>query len=38
MVDTYTMILWAKANNDKLDIQVKRVFEILNILNQISYL
>lgn len=38
MVDTYTMILWAKANNDKLDIQAKQVFKILNILNQISYL
>lgn len=38
MIDTYTMILWAKANNNKLDIQTNQVYKILTILNQISFL
>lgn len=38
MIDTYTMILWAKANDNKLDIQTNQVYRILTILNQISYL
>lgn len=38
MIDTYTMILWAKANNNKIDTQTKQVFDILSTLSQVSYL
>lgn len=38
MIDTYTMILWAKANDNKLEIQTNQVYRILSILNQTSYL
>ena len=38
MIDTYTMVLWAKANDDGIDIQAKQVFNILTILNQVPYL
>lgn len=29
MIDTYTMILWAKANNNEIDTQAFEIFEIL---------
>lgn len=38
MVDTYTMILWAKANNNKIEIQAKQIFDILSVLSQVPYL
>lgn len=38
MIDTYTMILWAKANNNGIDTQAKQVFDILNTLSQVPYL
>lgn len=38
MIDTYTMILWAKANNNKIDVQARQVFDILSILSQVPYL
>lgn len=38
MIDTYTMILWARANNNGIDTQAKQVFDILNTLSQVPYL
>lgn len=38
MIDTYTMILWAKANNNEIDTQAKQVFDILTTLSQVPYL
>lgn len=38
MIDTYTMILWAKANDNKIDTQAKQVFDILTTLIQVPYL
>ena len=34
MIDTYTMILWAKANNNKIDTQTKQVLDILSTLSR----
>ena len=38
MRDSYEMILWAKANENKLGIQTRQVFDILTILNEVPYL
>lgn len=38
MLDTYTMILWAKANNNEIGTQAKQVFDILTTLSQVPYL
>lgn len=38
MVDTYTMVLWAKSNKFSVDTQSKQVFDILTLLGQIDYL
>lgn len=38
MLDTYTMILWAKANENKIDVQTKQVFDILSVLRKVPYL
>lgn len=38
MIDTYTMVLWAKSNKFSVDTQSKQVFDILTLLEQIDYL
>ena len=38
MVDTYAMILWARANENDLDTQAKQVYDILTLLSKIDYL
>jgi len=38
MDDTYTMILWARANHDGTGAQARQVFDMLTILSQVPYL
>lgn len=38
MMDVYTMILWAKANEQKLDVQARQVFDVLTHLSKVDYL
>lgn len=38
MVDTYTMLLWVKPNEDDIEIQTKQVYNLLSILSKVNYL
>ena len=38
MIDVYTMILWAKAKEQKLDVQAQQAFDVLTHLSKVDYL
>lgn len=38
MIDTYTMMLWAKPKENSIDIQAKQIFDILTALSKVDYL
>lgn len=38
MIDVYTMILWAKANEQSLDAQAQQVFDVLTCLSKVDHL
>lgn len=38
MIDVYMMILWAKAKEQKIDIQAQQVFDVLTHLSKVDHL
>ena len=38
MIDVFKIILWARSNNDDLDLQVQKVFDVLTVLSKVNYL